>query len=178
MRISMARRCRCGLARRPTVVVADEIPADPFRRHLRVTQLPCIDLNCLRCQTKGPLMPPPSPECCSVQIGWTRKRGSRTLVLSPSAFDVRGCAACCGTGLCCQLLEGPARRKWKATSGCDRDACLTLSNWHRGELRGTSHRLCFQEAPPWQRPRCAWGVHRHRVRHGACPDPMPFGLTM
>lgn len=40
MRISMARRCRCGLARRPAVVAADEVPADPFRRHLRVPQLP------------------------------------------------------------------------------------------------------------------------------------------
>jgi hypothetical protein len=34
----------------------------------------------------------------SVQIGRRRKRSSRTLVLSPITFDVRGFAADCGTG--------------------------------------------------------------------------------
>jgi hypothetical protein len=53
-------------------VVADEVPADLFRRHLRVAQLPgCVDLCRLRCQTKGSLMPQLTPARCSVQIGQT-----------------------------------------------------------------------------------------------------------
>jgi len=67
-------------------VVADEILADLFRRHLRVAQLPgCVDLYRLRCQTKGSLMPRLTPARCSVQIGQTRSAVGKLVARCPRA---------------------------------------------------------------------------------------------
>ena len=67
-------------------VVADEILADLFRRHLRVAQLPgCVDLYRLRCQTKGSLMPRRTPARCSVQIGQTRSAVGKLVARCPRA---------------------------------------------------------------------------------------------